>query len=72
MKSFVRDKHDEILIGLAVLIASVFMLAAKLVSELFCLPLILAGVILCVSELRRWRRERAKERSGAARSTGSR
>lgn len=72
MKSFVRAREDEIRIGLGVFLGSVTLIGGTFVSELFYLPLIVAVTIEIGWEFRHWRRERAKERSGAARSTGSR
>jgi hypothetical protein len=72
MKSFVRDHEDGVLVGSVVAGLLVLAIANHLFGEVAFLPLALAGGVLCVSEFRRWRRARAKERSGAARSTGSR
>jgi hypothetical protein len=72
MKSFVREREDQIRIGFAVVLASVIVIAGKVVGEIAYLPLVLAGAALLISELWRWRRERAKARSDEARSTGSR
>lgn len=71
MKAFVREREDQIRIGLGLFLGGVILIGGTFISELFYLPLVLAGVVLLVSELRRWRRERAKERSGATHSTGS-
>ena len=72
MKSFVRAREDEIRVGLAVFLGGLTLIGGTFVSELFYLPLIVAVTVEIGWEFRRWRRERAKGRSGAARSTGSR
>jgi hypothetical protein len=72
MKSFVREREDEVRIALGVFLAGIILIGGELVGELAYLPLILAVTVQLLWEFRRWRRERAKERSGGARSTGSR
>ncbi len=72
MKSFVRDNHDAILFGFVGVAVLALAIAHHLFGEVVYLPLIVAYTVQLAWEFRRWLKNRAKARSGAARSTGSR
>jgi len=72
MKPFVREREDEIRIGLGVVLAGIILITGELFGEVAYLPLIVAYAAQLAWEFQRWLRNRAKERSAEARSTGSR
>ena len=72
MKSFVRDNHDAVLFGFVGAGLLALAIGYHLFGEIVYLPLIVVYVGQLAWEFRRWLQKRAKERSGAARSTGSR
>jgi hypothetical protein len=71
MKSFVRDNHDAILFGFVGAGVLALAIGNHLFGEVVFLPLIVAYSVQLAWEFRRWLKNRAKERSGGARSTGS-
>jgi len=73
MKSFVRDRHDEVLLGFVAASVVSLMIGVVLFGEAAYLVFyVVAAVMFAVQKLRQRRRDGAKGRSGAARSTGSR
>jgi hypothetical protein len=73
MKSFVRDKHDEILFGFVGVAVLALGLGVVFFGEAAYLVFyVLLAVLYVVQKLRLRRRERSKALPGGDRSTGSR
>lgn len=73
MKSFVRDKHDEILIGFVGVAVLALGLGVVFFGEAAYLVFyVLLAVLYAVQKLRLRRREQAKALLGADRSKGNR
>ncbi|MGV1048702.1 MAG: hypothetical protein ACOYD4_09300 [Solirubrobacterales bacterium] len=73
MKSFVRDRHDEILLGFVAAGVITLMIGVVLFGEVAYLAFyIVAAVLFAAQKLRQRRQGGTRARSGATRSTGSR
>jgi hypothetical protein len=73
MKPFVRDRHDEILLGIVGAAVIALMIGVMLVGEAaYWVFYVALAILFAAQKLRQRKLGGAKARSGAARSTGSR